>query len=84
MFDPARGDVDLAGRGCYRLYFVPTQLARVAEPRPTKQITCPIGRDHRSRTIKAMERARVEMIEVRVGKKHDVDLGEVADTNKGL
>ena len=83
MFDPARGDVDLAGRGCYRLYFVPTQFARVAEPRPTKQITCPMGRDHPSRTMKSMERAHVEMIEVRVGKKHDVDLRKVADSQCG-
>ena len=38
-----------------------------------------MGRDHPSRTMKSMERAHVEMIEVRVGKKHDVDLGEVAN-----
>ena len=38
-----------------------------------------MGRDHPSRTMKPMERAHVEMIEVRVGKKHDVDLGEVAN-----
>ena len=55
----------------------------VAEPRPTKQITCPLGRDHRGRTMKSMERAHVEMIEVRVGKKHDVDLGEVANGQCG-
>ena len=30
-----------------------------------------------------MERAQVEMIEVRVGKKHDVDLGEVANGQRG-
>jgi hypothetical protein len=30
-----------------------------------------------------MERAHVEMIEVRVGKKHDVDLGEVANGQRG-
>jgi hypothetical protein len=29
--------------------------------------------------MKSMERAHVEMIEVRVGKKHDVALGEVAN-----
>jgi hypothetical protein len=30
-----------------------------------------------------MERAHVEMIEVRVGKKHDIDLGEVANGQSG-
>lgn len=34
--------------------------------------------------MKSMERAHVEMIEVRVGKKHDVDLGEVANGQRGL
>jgi hypothetical protein len=29
--------------------------------------------------MKSVERAHVEMIEVRVGKKHDIDLGEVAN-----
>src|ERR1700730_2349915 len=72
-----RENVDLAGERCYRLYFFPTQFADVAEPLPTKQITCPPGRDHRGRTIKLIERANVQLIEVRVGKKHDVDLGEV-------
>jgi hypothetical protein len=33
--------------------------------------------------MKSMERAHVEMIEVRVGKKHDVDLGEVANGQRG-
>ena len=42
-----------------------------------------MGRDHPSRTMKSMERAHVEMIEVRVGKKHDVDLGEVANGQRG-
>ena len=79
MFYPERDDVDLAGERCYRLYFFPTQFAHVAEPLATKQITCPPSRDHRGRTMKSMERAHVEMIEVRVGKKHDVDLGEVAN-----
>jgi hypothetical protein len=83
MFDAECDDVDLAGGRCYRLYFVPTQFAHVAEPCPTKQITCPQCRDHRGRTIKSMERAHVEMIEVRVGKKHDVDLGEVANCQRG-
>ena len=83
MFYPERGDVDLAGESCYGLYFFPTQFAHVAEPCPTKQITCPMGRDHRGRTIKLMERAHVEMIEVRVGQKHDVDLGEVANGQRG-
>ena len=63
--------------------FFPTQFAHVAEPLPTQQIACPLGRDHRGRTIKSMERAHVEMIEVRVGKKHDVDLGEVANGQRG-
>ena len=35
------------------------------------------------RTIKSMECAHVEMIEVRVGKKHDVDLGEVTNGQCG-
>src|SRR3984893_16077887 len=60
MFYAERDDVDLAGESCYRLYFFPTQFAHVAEARPTKQITCPPGRDHRGRTIKSMERAHVE------------------------
>src|SRR5580704_6248399 len=30
-----------------------------------------------------MERAHVEMIEVRMGKKHDVDLGEVTNGQRG-
>ena len=42
-----------------------------------------MGRDHPSRTMKSMERAHVEMIEVRVGKKHDIDLGEVANGQRG-
>ena len=42
-----------------------------------------MGRDHPSRTMKAMERAHVEMIEVRVGKKHDIDLGEVTNGQRG-
>ena len=42
-----------------------------------------MGRDHQGRTMKSMERAHVEMIEVRVGKKHDVDLGEVANGQRG-
>ena len=42
-----------------------------------------MGRNHRDRTMKSMERAHVEMIEVRVGKKHDVDLGEVANGQRG-
>ena len=42
-----------------------------------------MGRDHRGRTVKLMERAHVEMIEVRVGKKQDVDLGEVANRQRG-
>jgi hypothetical protein len=33
--------------------------------------------------MKSMERAHVEMIEVRVGKKHDIDLGEVANGQSG-
>ena len=33
--------------------------------------------------MKSMERAHVEMIEVRVGKKHDVDLGEVTNGQCG-
>jgi hypothetical protein len=33
--------------------------------------------------MKSMERAHVEMIEVRVGKKHDVELGEVANGQRG-
>src|SRR6202023_1818068 len=44
MFDAERGDVDLAGGRCYRLYFFPTQFTHVAEPCPTKQISCPMGR----------------------------------------
>ena len=79
MFYAERGDVDLAGGSYYRLSFFPTQFAHVAEPLPTKQITCLLRSDHRGRTIKSMERAHVEMIEVRVGKKHNVDLGEVAN-----
>src|ERR1700730_8881338 len=47
------------------------------------RISCPLGRNHPSRTMKSMERADVEMIEVRVGKKHDVDLGEVANGQRG-
>src|SRR5580692_2236845 len=58
MFYAERDDVDLAGERCYRLYFFPTQFAHVAEPCPTKQITCPPGRDHCGRTIKSMERAQ--------------------------
>ena len=42
-----------------------------------------MGRDHRGRTMKSMERAHVEMIEVRVGKKHDVDFGVVANGQRG-
>ena len=42
-----------------------------------------MGRDHPSRTIKTVERAQVEMIEVRVGKKHDVDLEEVTNGQRG-
>ena len=42
-----------------------------------------MGRDHRGRTMKSVERAHVEMIKVRVGKKHDVDLGEVANDQRG-
>src|ERR1700730_11011171 len=83
MFDAKRDDVDLAGKGCYGLYLFPTQFAHVAEPRPTKQIACLMGRDHRDRTMKSMERAHVEMIEVRMGQKHDVDLGEVANGQRG-
>ena len=33
--------------------------------------------------MKSMERAHVEMIEMRVGKKQDVDLGEVANRQRG-
>ena len=33
--------------------------------------------------MKSMERAHVEMIEVRVGKKHDVDLREIANGQRG-
>jgi len=83
MFYPERDDVDLAGERCYRLYFFPTQFAHIAEPCPTKQITCPMGRDDGGRTTKLMERAHVEMVEVRVGKEHDVDLGEVANGQCG-
>src|ERR1700732_2095480 len=42
-----------------------------------------MGRDHPSRTMKSMERAQVEMIEMRVGQKHDIDLGEVANGQRG-
>jgi hypothetical protein len=65
------------------LSFFPTQFAHVAEPLPTKEITCLLRSDHRGRTIKSMERAHVEMIEVRVGKKHNVDLGKVANGQRG-
>ena len=75
--------VDLADKSCYRFSFHPTQFAHITEPLPMKQITCPMGRDHRGRTIKSMKRAHVEMIEVRVGQKHDVDLGEVANGQRG-
>ena len=83
MFYAERDDVDVAGESFYRFHFFPTQLAHVAEPRPTKQITCPSGCDHRGGTIKSMERAHVEMIEVRAGKKHDIDLGKVANDQRG-
>jgi len=33
--------------------------------------------------MKSKERAHVEMIEVRVGTKHDIDLGEVANGQRG-
>jgi hypothetical protein len=66
MFDTERGDIDLAGERYYRLNFLPMEFAHVAEPRPTEQITCPLRGDHRGRTIKSMERAHVEMIEMRV------------------
>jgi hypothetical protein len=46
MFHAERDDVDLACDCCYRLYFLPTQFTHVAEPSPTKQITCPPDRDH--------------------------------------
>jgi hypothetical protein len=47
MFYSERDDFDLAGGSCYGLSFVPTQFAHVAEPRPTKQTTCSLRRDHR-------------------------------------
>jgi hypothetical protein len=37
MFDPERGDVDLAGERCYRFSFLPMQFAHVTEALPTKQ-----------------------------------------------
>jgi hypothetical protein len=42
-----------------------------------------MGRNHRGRMMKSMERAHVEMIEVHVGKNHDVDLGEVTNGQRG-
>ena len=59
------------------------EFAHVAKALPTKQIACQGSRDHRGRTVKAMERAHVEMVEMRVGKEHDVDLGEVANGQCG-
>ena len=52
-------------------------------PLPTKQITCPLNRDYRRQTIKLMECVHIEMIEVCVGKKHDVDLGRVTNGQRG-
>ena len=43
----------------------------------------PLRGDHRGRTIKSMGRAHVEMIEMRVGKKHDVNLGEFSNGQCG-
>lgn len=79
MFDAERGDVDVAGESRYTLRFFPMQFAHIVEPLPTKQITCPRSRDHRGRTIKSIERAHIEMIEMGVRKKNDVDLGKVAN-----
>jgi hypothetical protein len=75
MFDAERGDGNLAGNRCYRLCFFPTQFADVGEPLPTQQITCPRSCDHFGRTIKVMKRAHVEVIEMRMGKKHNFDFG---------
>ncbi len=79
MFYGERGDIDPAGKSCYRLNFLPMQFAHVAKALPTKQIACPGSRDHRGRTVKSMERAHVEMIEVCVGQKHDVNLWQLAN-----
>ena len=49
-----------------------------------EQFSCPRSRNHRRRTIKLMEGSHIEMIEVRVGKKHDVDLGEIANGQRRL
>src|SRR5947208_17172344 len=79
VFHPKSADSNITGGSLERFAFTPAKFRDIAEPRPSEEVFRVWSSNYAGVFIKPVERSQIEMIEVRMRQKHNVNLRQLVE-----